>query len=208
MVKFLAAHLAPEGGCVVILRQTVHGGLIEVHRLVQPKGVCENTGHGAVIAVVGVPNAGSLRPQSVDVLAAQQGEDLLTAFSIRYFCQHGKSHIHIQGRIDLVLSVGAAEKFPDGAAEKRLQTIRIAFRLVALRVPVFLPCVIDHIKAVAVEFAGLFVEIFHLIGVRRHLRIACQCQRIGRGGAVGFLLIHIFISRAAHQGNQAGRRKA
>ena len=113
LIKFLAAHLTPEGRCVVILCQPVHGGLVKVHRLIQPKGVCENAGHSAVVTVICVPNAGRLSPQSFNAFTAQQVKDLLSALSVCYFRQHGKGHIHIQRRIDLVLSVGAAEKFTD-----------------------------------------------------------------------------------------------
>ena len=208
LIKFLAAHLATEGGRIVILCQTVHGGLVEIHGLIQPQGVCQNACHSAVIAVIGVPNAGRLGAQSLNILTAQQREDLLSALSVRHLCQHGKGHVDVYGRVDLVRTVGIAEKLPDRAGKESFQTVCIALRLTALGFSVRLPGVIDHIKAIAVKLAGLFIEILHLIGVGSHFRVTGQSQRIGRCSVVGFLFIHIGISRTAYHRNQASRRKA
>ena len=70
LIKFLAAHLTTEGGRIVILCQTVHCGLVEIYGLIQPQGVCQNACHGAVIAVIGVPNTGCLGAQSLNAFTS------------------------------------------------------------------------------------------------------------------------------------------
>ena len=208
LIKLLAAHLATEGGGVVIRCQTVHGGLVEIHGLIQPQGVCQNACHGTVIAVIGVPNTGCLCAQSLNTFTAQQIKDLLATFTVRHLCQHGKGHVDVYGRVDLVRTVGIAEKLPDRAGKEIFQTVCIALRLTALGFSVRLPGVIDHIKAIAVKLAGLFIEILHLIGVGSHFRVTCQCKRISRCSTVGFLFFHVGISCAAYHRNQASRCEA
>jgi hypothetical protein len=208
LIKFLAAHLTTEGGRIVILCQTVHGGLVEIHGLIQPQGVCQNACHGTVIAVIGVPNTGCLCAQSLNTFTTQQIKDLLATFTVRHLCQHGKGHVDVYGRVDLVRTVGIAEKLPDRAGKESFQTVCIALRLTALGFSVRLPGVIDHIKAIAVKLAGLFIEILHLIGVGSHFRVTCQCKRISRCSTVGFLFFHVGISCAAYHRNQASRCEA
>lgn len=60
-----------------MLCQCVHSFLLEADFIIEPQGVGQNTGHRAVIAVVGVPDSGGLGPEGVHIAAAQQGEDLL-----------------------------------------------------------------------------------------------------------------------------------
>ena len=199
LVKSGGAHFTPEGRGVIILCQCVHGFLLEADFVAEPQGVGQNTGHRAVVTVVGVPDSGGLGPEGVYIAAAQHGEDLLPALAVRHLRQHGEGHVEVDGGADLVLSAVAGEKLGNGGAEVAVQHVRIALRLIRLLSAVCLPCVINLIETVTVKVSVGPAEP-GLVRVRRHLGIL-------RGGqlvlAEGFYL----GLRAGGQGNQADRGK-
>ena len=199
LVKGGGAHFTTEGRGVIISCQRVHGFLLEADFVAEPQGVGQNTGHCAVIAVVGVPDSGGLGAEGVHIAAAQQGENLLPAFAVRHLRQHGEGHVEIDGGADLVLSAAAGEKLGDDGAEVAVQHVRIALRLIRLLSAVCLPCVINLIETVTVKVSVGSAEL-GLVRVLRHLGILRGGQLVLAGG-FGLGL------RAGGQGNQTDRGK-
>ena len=199
LVKGGGAHFTTEGRGVIISCQRVHGFLLEADFVAEPQGVGQNTGHCAVIAVVGVPDSGGLGPESVHIAAAQQGEDLLPALAVCHLCQHSEGHVDVDGGADLVLSAAAGEKLWDDGAEVAVQHVRIALRLIRLLSAVCLPCVINLIETVTVKVSVGSAEL-GLVRVLRHLGILWGGQLVFADG-FGLGL------RAGGQGNQADRGK-
>ena len=199
LVKGGGAHFTTEGRGVIISCQRVHGFLLEADFVAEPQGVGQNTGHCAVIAVVGVPDSGGLGPESVHIAAAQQGEDLLPALAVCHLCQHSEGHVDVDGGADLVLSAAAGEQLGDDGAEVAVQRVRIALRLIRLLSAVCLPCVINLIETVTVKVSVGSAEL-GLVRVRRHLGIL-------RGGQLVFAEGFGLGLRAGGQGNQTDRGK-
>ena len=173
-----AAHFTTERRCPIILSQVFHGGLGILHAVIKPYGVCKNAGHGTIVTVMGIPDRIGLCPQVFNTVDPQQVQNLLTALAIRNFRQHGKGHIDVDGRINLIRTIRAAQKLPDTAVKENLQTIGVALRLIPLSISVLSPRFIDLVESFVIKFTGLLVHELHLIGIVRHFRVCGQCQSI------------------------------
>ena len=173
-IQLLGPHFAPVHGCVIIFRQQVHGLLPERFPLVEPKGVCQYAVHGSVLPVHGAPHSLRLSPQVLQVVAAQDGQDLLPGVPVGDLRQHGQGHIHIQGGADPVALTG--KQRPCGRGEIGFQPVGEAL-LRPQGVEVLPPAVIDRLKSLVVKFTVPF-DIFLLVGIGCHLGIFRSGQHL------------------------------
>ena len=161
LVHFRRAHLPLEGGCVVILRQQVHGLLHVLGALPQPQGAGGDHRAGAVVHIEGIPHPVGQVPAVLDGLAAQQVQHLFPAVPVGELRQHGQGQVDVHRRADHVLPLTVREEggqaLPPKAVQAGGEALFLAVGLFGL--PPSVP--------LAFEVGGV------LIGVGGHLRVLC-----------------------------------